>query len=317
MLKENKKRVLFIINPISGLGKHKTIEKSVEEVIDFKRLMVEFAYTEYPQHATKIAKENVNNFDIIVAVGGDGTVNEVASALIGSDTALAIVPAGSGNGLARHLNIPLKVNKAIQLLNDHKTAKIDSITINNRVSVNVSGIGFDGFIAHEFAKTKRRGPLTYIHLITREFPKYKSDYYSLKIDGASIATDAFLISFANSSQYGNNMQIAPNAMIDDGYIDVCIIKDFPKYTAPALLLSLFDTSIDRSKFDIIKKAKSIIIDHPEPLLGHIDGEPIDFGCHVEIAINPLSLRVVTPLEFVVVGNIFTPIMEMIPNFLNS
>lgn len=312
-----KKRVLFIINPISGLGKHKTIEKSVESEIDKNKVEYRFEYTQYPQHATEIAKLNVDKFDVIVAVGGDGTVNEVASALVDTNTALAIIPAGSGNGLARHLNIPLKVNKAIHLLNDSKVVKIDSLNINGRISVNVSGIGFDAYISHQFAKTKRRGPLTYVHLITKEFPNYKSDNYTLIIDGFLITTSAFLISFANSSQYGNNVQIAPNAMVDDGYIDVCIIKDFPKYTAPALLLSLFDTTIDRSKFDIIKKAKSIIIEHPETLLGHIDGEPVNFGKRVEITINPLSLNVVTPLETLKTSTLFTPIMEMIPSFLTA
>lgn len=315
MSKQMKKRVLFIINPISGLGKHKTIEKSVVSELDKSKIEYHFEYTQYPHHATEITRANYRNYDIIVAVGGDGTVNEVASGLIDTNTALAIIPAGSGNGLARHLNIPLKVNKAIQLLNDHKVTKIDSLKINDQISVNVSGIGFDAFISHLFAKTKRRGPLTYIHLITREFPNYKSDFYTLKIDGQAIALDAFLISFANSSQYGNNLQIAPNAMVDDGFIDVCIIKDFPKYTAPALLLSLFDPTIDRSKFDIIKRAKNITIEHPVPLKGHIDGEAVEFGNKVEISICPLSLNVVIPLETLKPSNIFDPIMDLMPNFL--
>ena len=223
-----KKRVLFIVNPKSGIGKHKTVEKSVKSDLNKSIFDYHFEYTKYPHHATEIAVEQRVNYDIIVAVGGDGTVNEVASALVGHSTALAIIPSGSGNGLARHLNIPLKINKAIQVINDHKIIKIDSIKINDRYSVNVSGIGFDAYISHLFSKSKRRGPLSYIQLISREFTSYKSASYTLEIDGVKIATDAFLISFANSSQYGNNVQIAPNAMIDDGFIDVCIIKDFPK-----------------------------------------------------------------------------------------
>ncbi len=312
-----KKKVLFIINPKSGVGKHKTVEKSVKSDLNGTLYDFNFDYTKHQHHATEIALEQRDNYDIIVAVGGDGTVNEVASALIGHPTALAIIPSGSGNGLARHLNIPLKINKAIQLINNHKLVQIDSIKINDRFSVNVSGIGFDAYISHLFAKSKRRGPLSYIQLITREFPSYKSVEYTLDIDGVRVATDAFLISFANSSQYGNNVQIAPNAMIDDGYIDVCIIKDFPKYTAPALLLSLFDTSIDRSKFDIINRAKHIVISHPEPFFGHIDGEPVIFPEVVEISINPLSLNVLTPVDVVKPNNLLTDLIDIMPNFKTS
>lgn len=312
-----KKRALFIINPISGIGKHKTIERTIKTDINKEALECQFAYTNYPHHATEIAKANLDNYDIIVAVGGDGTVNEVATALINSNTALGIVPTGSGNGLARHLNIPLKVNKALHILNDHKTIKIDSININGRTSVNVSGIGFDAYISHLFAQSKRRGPLTYIQLISREFGNYKSSHYKLTIDNQVVAMDAFMIAFANSSQYGNNLHIAPHAMVDDGYIDVCIIKDFPRHTAPALLLSLFDTTLDRSKFDIIKKAKSVQIEYPLPLAGHIDGEPVTFVDKVNITINPLSLNVVVPIEMNKQTNIFTPFMDILPQMFNS
>lgn len=312
-----KKRALFIINPISGIGKHKTIERSIKTDIDKNIIEYEFAYTQYPHHATEIARDNIGKYDIIVAVGGDGTVNEVASALIYTDTALGIIPTGSGNGLARHLNIPLKVNKALHLLNDHKTIKIDSINISGRTSVNVSGIGFDAYISHLFSQSKRRGPLTYIQLISREFTKYKSSHYKLTIDDQVIAINAFMIAFANSSQYGNNVHIAPHAMVDDGYIDVCIIKDFPKHTAPALLLSLLDTTLDRSKFDIIKKAKRVQIEYPLPLAGHVDGEPVTFVDKIDISIQPLSLNVIVPLEMYKQPNFFTPFMEKIPQFFNQ
>lgn len=307
------KRILFLINPISGIGKQKTIEKTIVKDNSLSDMIVDIQYTEYREHARELCENAVGKYDIIVAVGGDGTVNEVASSLIGTDTALGIIPVGSGNGLARFLNIPLKVNEAIKVICSAHTRKIDSLKINDLHSVNVSGIGFDAYISHLFAQSKKRGPLTYMRLITKEFPKYKSETYRVVADGEVADWSAFLISFANSSQYGNNVHIAPKAKVDDGLIDLCIIKDFPKYTAPALVLSLLDTNMDRSKFDVLRKAKNIVIEHDKDMLGHIDGEPVNFGNRVEVVINPLSLNVVVP-KLVADDSLKSALRELIPNF---
>ncbi|PWE00785.1 diacylglycerol/lipid kinase family protein [Marinilabilia rubra] len=308
-----KRTALYIINPASGIGRQKDLEKLIRKETDDTRLDIEVVFSERPGHAFTLSQEAAGKYDVVVAVGGDGTVNEVGRGLIHSSTALGIIPTGSGNGLARFLEMPFKVNKALEVINKGTIKSIDVIKLNDYYSLNVAGVGFDAYISHRFAGKKKRGPLAYMQLISKEFPKYKSDRYTLEIDEEKLELDAFLISFANSSQYGNNFHIAPQARIDDGLIDVCLIKDFPKYTAPALLISLVDQSIDKSKYDKIVKARKVTLKHPTPLLGHVDGEPVEFGKDVDIEILPLALKVVIPpVHLRQSSNILQPLMEMIP-----
>lgn len=305
--------VLYIINPVSGIGRQKDIEKVLRQETKVSGLNFDIAYSGKPGDAFKISADAAGKYDIVVAVGGDGTVNEVGRGLIHSSTALGIIPTGSGNGLARFLQMPFKVNKALEVIREGAVKSIDVIKINEFFSLNVAGIGFDAYISHKFAGKKKRGPLAYMQLISKEFPKYKSENYSLDIDRHKIDVNAFLISFANSSQYGNNFHIAPGALIDDGLIDVCLIKDFPKYTAPALLISLVDQSIDKSKYDKIIKARDITIQHDKPLLGHVDGEPVHLGKEAHIQILPLALKVIVPpVHLQQTPNILQPLMELFP-----
>ena len=307
-----KKRVLFLINPISGVGRKKVVEKIVTEEVDSKNIDYDILYTQYRGHANEIACEFANKVDAIIAIGGDGTVNEVGSGLVYSNTALGIIPTGSGNGLARFLEIPLKIKQAVSVISSLNYKMIDVLKVNDHYSLNVAGIGFDAYISQKFSEVKNRGPLQYMRLITREFATYKSDNYSLSIDNHYVNRNAFLISFANSSQWGNNVHIAPGAQIDDGYIDVCIVADFPKYEGPALLISLLDQSIDKNKYDEIIRAKRIHISHPESLLGHVDGEPLVLGNNVDISILPLSLKVIVPPADFNRGSVFDPLLEMLP-----
>ena len=308
-----KKKALYIINPASGIGRQKDLPKLIRQKTDESRLDIDIVFSEKPGHAYSLSREAAGKYDVVVAVGGDGTVNEVGRGLIHSSSALGILPTGSGNGLARYLEMPFKVTKALEVINEGTIKSIDVIKLNDFYSLNVAGVGFDAYISHRFAGKKKRGPLAYMQLISREFTKYKSDNYTLEIDGQKLDIDAFLISFANSSQYGNNFHIAPQARIDDGLIDVCLIKDFPKYTAPALLISLVDQSIDKSKYDRIVKAKKVTISHASPLLGHVDGEPVNLGKEANIEIMPLALKVIIPpVHLRQTSNILQPLMEMFP-----
>ncbi len=311
------KRVLFLINPVSGIGKQKSVERCIETDLNHKKLSVDISYTQYKGHARELAGQAVGKYDVVVAVGGDGTVNEVASKLVGTETALAIVPAGSGNGLARYMQIPMRMNKAVQCLNSFLEKKIDTMKVNQYCSVNVAGIGFDAHISHNFEGRKLRGPLGYLQLITTEFAGYKSENYLLKIDGKIYNRKAFLVSFANSSQYGNNIHIAPNALIDDGFIDVCIIHDFAKINAPAMILSLLDKSINKNDKDEVVRAKLIEIEHPTELKAHIDGEPVSLGNKASIQILPLSLKIIVPPKDLIENSILDPIKEIIPNIAES
>lgn len=291
-----KQEMLFIINPISGLGKQKTVEKVIREVIDDSLYNYRFAYTEYKGHAEELALQASKEVDYVIAVGGDGTVNEVSRGLINTDAIMGILPAGSGNGLARHLNIPLKVKRSAALLNSPNVVAIDTIKINNTSFVNVGGIGFDAFISHEFDKSGRRGPLNYVQLVIQEYPTYRSKTYHLEIDGKSYKWKAFLLSFANSSQYGNNAFISPNASTKDGLIDVCVIKHFPMYQAPAIAFSLFDKSLHKNKYDEVIKARQIKVINRGDIQVHIDGEPHTIHGNIYIDIKPASLRIITGKE---------------------
>ncbi len=288
------KKSLVLINPVSGIGKQKNVEKLIKAYIDKEKISANIKYTEYAGHAKELSLDAVGVYDIVVAVGGDGTVNEVGSSLIGSDTALAIIPTGSGNGLARHLKISMKPEVAVKLLNNHKVKKIDTLKVNEFHSLNVSGIGFDAHISHLFAKMKQRGLISYIKLVVREFGNYKACKYKVNIDGKAFKQKAYLISFANSSQYGNNFYIAPDAKVDDGFMDVCIMNHFPKIAAPVLLISKMSKENIGGYLEKIIKAKEVHIEHPKALLGHIDGEPVFFGKTVSVKVNPLSLNVVVP-----------------------
>ena len=290
----SKRKVTYIINPHSGIGRKATIESEVEALTNKDNVDYEILYTEYAGHAFELAQSRKGKADVVVAVGGDGTVNEVGRGLMGSDTALGIIPCGSGNGLARELDIPLRSQHAIEIINEGETKQIDVMKIGNSYSLNVAGIGFDAYISHKFAIVKTRGPLQYMNLIAREYPKYKSREYVLDIDHHIFQRKAFFISFANSTQWGNNVHIAPGASMDDGLIDVCIVSEFPNYAIPTLLVQLLSQNIDANKYDEIIKAKEIDLCNGKSLLGHADGEPITIPPHSKVSVMPLALNVIVP-----------------------
>ena len=289
-----KKTICFIVNPISGIGRQKVIEKLIDEQLDRSLFDYEIAYTKAAKHAIELSKDAAERkVDIVVAVGGDGSVNEVSKGLINTATAMAIIPTGSGNGLARHLNIPLNLKKAMQVINAGKQTRIDTIQMNEETFANVAGVGFDAHIGWEFAKFGKRGFSSYVKVITKELPSYKAQDFELIIDGKSTIKNAYLISFANGSQWGNNAYIAPTADIADGIMDIAILKDFKFVNAISIGYRLFKKSLDKSSFLEIIKAKEVIVKQ-KGTIAHIDGEPIEIGKELRIKVNPLSLSVIVP-----------------------
>lgn len=286
-------KILFIINPISGTGKKKIIERLAPEILgdDFD---ISFAYTQYPKHAIEISKENSNGYDIITAVGGDGTINEVATGLIGNNCTMAVIPRGSGNGFARFLEIPLTIKGALEVIKGKHCICIDTASINDEYFVNITGIGFDAEIGHKFANYGKRGAISYLKLILQEFKNYKGQNYKLIIDGREIEKEAFLISIANSSQWGLNAHIAPKAVINDGKLDISIVHKFPLQQAIPLSIRLFNKTIHKSLFVESKSAKEIIIKNKSELTAHIDGEPVKYTDDICIKIIPSSLQVIIP-----------------------
>ncbi len=289
------KKVLFIINPISGNRKkrqRKKTEYNIRKYIDNKKFEAHFAYTEYVRHAVELSKNAIDDgFDIVVAVGGDGTVNEVAESLIHSNVQFGIIPLGSGNGLARALKIPLNLKKAVKVINKGKPVNIDTLKVNDNYCINIAGVGFDAHISHLFAKAKKRGLKTYGKLIVNEFFKYKSPTYDILIDHKKEKHKAFLISFANSTQFGNSAHIAPLADIRDGLMDVCILKQFPAWQSISMASRLFSKTIHNSKYYTLKKTAQIELINSKPLELHIDGEPFTFNSNIKISIIPKSLQV--------------------------
>ncbi len=270
------KKIRFIVNPISGKSSKKWILKIVDKYLDKKKYDYEICYTKAKKHATELSLDALNlKYDGIVVIGGDGTVNEVAKGLAGSDIKIGIIPTGSGNGLARHLQIPKNPIKAVNVINNFKSVKIDSIKINDEIFLSMAGIGFDAYIAEKFSKANKRGFFSYASLVIKEYKNYKSQSIEMIIDGKKIVKNAFLISFANGSQYGNDIQIAPNAEIADGNFEVVILKKPPFFKKISTFLRLKYGTIDKSKYFESFKCRSLKIDRKN-LLTHIDGEPIIF-----------------------------------------
>lgn len=292
---EAKKRILFIINPISGIGRQKKVESAVEQWLDKGRFDYRIAYTSYAHEATAISLAAVlRGFDIVVAVGGDGSINDCMKGLVSTGVALAIIPAGSGNGLARCLNIPLSVESAIRVINNCKRADIDTIRLNETFYASIAGVGFDALIAREFAKTKVRGFQPYAKLALQHYPPYRQRNYTLTIDGKQIERQALFISFANSTQFGFNTEIAPHASLNDGLMDVVVVRKPPLPMLPWMAQSLFFHSFDKSMYVEVFQARHVVLHNNEPMGVNLDGEYVEYSSDLEFRIEPKSLRVVIP-----------------------
>ena len=291
----DKKKILFIINPKSGTKGKRNIPLLIEKYLNQDIYHYETIFTSYAGEAIEISERNRDAFDIIVAIGGDGTINEVAGPLTNSNTILGIIPCGSGNGLARHLKIPRNAKRAIQLLNERCTSTIDTITLGERTILNVAGVGFDAHIAQLFAGTKKRGFFSYAKLAMKEIRKFISVDYQLIVDGQEKLEKApFLISIANSTQYGNNAHIAPNALIADGLMDVCVLRGFPSWYYPALIYRMFTGTLTKSRYYQTWQGKEVQIKLLSDVKGkhmHIDGDPYALDSIMKLSINPLSLKV--------------------------
>lgn len=284
--------ILFIVNPISGTGKQKKLNAILAKALDYNQFSQTIVYTEHAGHATELSRKAIGQYDIVIAVGGDGTVNEVVKGLAGSQTIMGIIPVGSGNGLARHLNIPMKMEEAVKVINKQLVERIDTVKINNELSVNVSGVGFDAHVAHKFSKNGKRGSIPYVKIAATEFQQYKTQAYKIVADGKPMFRNAFMISLANSTQFGNNALISPEAKIDDGLVDICIMSEFPKVEAPALAARLFNRTMHKSKFIEIVRARKVEIDTNHPIVCHIDGEPVMFDDMLDIEVQPASLSII-------------------------
>ena len=289
-----KKNILFIVNPVSGVGKQKKIENVIESKIDHSLIDYTIQYTERIHHGRELAQAAVEQgvYDAIVAVGGDGSVNDIAGALVGSDIALAIIPCGSGNGLARNLKIPLTPAHAIEVINHFKMAEIDTIDVNGHIVASIAGIGFDAHVARHMKLAKVRGLQAYAKIIVADYTTYKEHTYKLIIDGKEIERQAWFISFANSNQFGYNTTIAPMAQLDDGLIDICIVDRIPllhlPLTAPLLYLNHFQLS---QHVEYYKAHEVTVLNNKEKWV-NIDGEGESIGEELHFVNNRKNLKII-------------------------
>lgn len=288
-----KKKTIFVVNPISGVGRQKKIETILKDNLNQDLFDYSVCYTEHIHHGTEIARKAVEQgYDCVVAVGGDGSINDVAQGLKDTGITMGIIPCGSGNGLARSLKIPLKPTLAVRLLNQQNEQLIDSIVINNKwISVSAAGVGFDAYIARLMHAAKTRGFAAYTNLILREYASYQCNTYRITVDGRTIDRNAWFIAIANGRQYGYNLAVAPKASLCDGLIDISIIDKVPLdhilITAPMAFMNLLDHSQHVETF----RAKEITIEGNVHKWVNIDGEGENLGKELHFINHPKSVKI--------------------------
>ena len=291
---ESKRHILFIINPISGVGKKNVIPPLIERYIDSAKFNWEIRYTEYRNHGFEIANIEKVNFDAIIAVGGDGSVNEIGRALIHTNCALGIIPSGSGNGIARHLDIPLNFSAAIRQINGFEPMRIDTGLVNKKVFIGICGFGLDAHIASKFEAHAKRGFLTYAKLVLKEFSSFKPQQFQIKIEDTIQKHNGILCTIANSSQFGNGFTISPKSDLQDGKFEIVFIEQFKVLKGFDLAYKFFTKSIHKStKFKSLSFTDSIElnIENTEIIDYHIDGESNHSKGPFTIEIQPLSLSI--------------------------
>ncbi|MBP1615290.1 MAG: hypothetical protein H6Q13_2738 [Bacteroidetes bacterium] len=291
------KKILFIINPASGTQGKEFILNQLSDVIDREKYSWEVVKTERAGHAVDIAAQATRDgIDEVVAIGGDGTVNEIARSLIHTKTTLGIVPCGSGNGLARHLQIPMEPRKALEVINEGLLDVIDYGKINDIPFFCTCGVGFDAFVSLKFANAGKRGLLTYLEKTLQESLTYQNETYELETEDGTKKYKAFLIACGNASQYGNNAYITPQATLTDGLMDVTILEPFTVLDVPSLAYQLFNKTIDQNSRIKTFRCQKLRINRSKSGVVHFDGDPMMMGESINVEIIKKGLNVVVPRE---------------------
>lgn len=286
-------KVVFIINPKAGVKKKMDIPAFIKEHFS-SDINYDIIIWKNKDDFKNIQQQILgSSYTIAVAVGGDGTVNQIAQTVNHTTIALGILPFGSGNGLARSIGVPMDIKEALSLIAKGKTKKIDSGLINDVPFFCTSGVGFDAHIGALFASNTKRGLKSYIKIIWKEYFSYKAQDYKLIVDGKEENVNAFLIAFANAGQYGNNFYIAPQAAMNDGIIDVSVLKPFALPSAIGLLRKILARKANLSKHIQSFSGKEIKLIRKEVGPFHFDGEPGITGAEVIVKVVPNSLNVIS------------------------
>lgn len=293
----DKTRILFIANPISGTHDKRPIIESLPRFLSEEQFQWEVVWTDHRGHAAEIAQRAAEDgIDVCAAIGGDGTVNEVARSLCHTQTALAIIPMGSGNGLARHIQIPMNPNGALEVLARCEIKPLDYGLINEIPFFCTCGMGFDAFISEKFANSGKRGLLTYIENTLKGGLSYEPETYEIELDGQKEHYKAFLIACGNASQYGNNFYIAPQASMSDGLLDVTIMEPFNVLEAPQIVMQMLNKTLDSNPHIRTFQCRSLHVHRSQPGVIHYDGDPAEAGTDIDIRMVPQGLHVVVNEE---------------------
>lgn len=301
-------KCLLVVNPRSGTSeKGRIVKRAIEELLK-AGICVETTFTERPGHATELAEAAASDgVDIVVAVGGDGTVNEVARALCNTSSTLGIIPVGSGNGLARHLNIPMDALKAVDVITSGRVEQCDYCTVNDRPFFCTFGVGFDAAVSGRFAsRAGNRGLVNYVRSAIEELLSYKADEYTISCANETLTERAFLIACCNASQYGNNAYIAPSASVKDGQMDVTVMHSGTLLRQALNGIDVMLGSIHDGARVHTFRSDRVVISRGKPGPVHIDGDPANMGTRLVVRCHPGGLRVFSPGE-VKVKPVFTPL----------
>lgn len=286
-----KDRIWFIINPISGVKRKDDIPMLIDQHLDHEKFDYEILYSEYKGHAIQLAHLAIEKkIDIVCAVGGDGSVHEVGTSLIGSNVKLAIIPMGSGNGLARHMQIPTKISAAIECINANHSIYMDTLKVNDSPILGIGGYGFDALIAKKFQENKKRGFLTYVKLVAKEFFKYNPINISIDANGQVKKLPVVLCTIANISEFGNGFVVSPSSDATDGKFELVILKPFSFWRIPELIFQFFTGRSDRSNLTEVIKTDHAIL-KLSGKMAHYDGEPAVSTKNVTVNLLPKSLQI--------------------------
>lgn len=315
-----KLKILYLINPVSGTQHKQKIAELAAELTDHDRYEPQIVYTQYAGHAAELAAEAARDgVDVVVAVGGDGTVNEVGRSLVGTQTALAIVPCGSGNGLARHLCLPLQPRRAIEVINKGVVHALDYGLINDHPFFCTCGVGFDAFISEKFATSGCRGVLTYVENTLRLGLKYRPQTYRIEDSNGEEVCKAFLIACANASQYGNDAYIAPQASMKDGLLDVVVMEPFMPIEAPQVALQLFNGTLPANSHVRTFRTDRLRIRRAGEGVAHFDGDPFWTGDTIDVSLQKRAFRVVVneDKDHSSAPNPMKNLMQLVPDFFEE
>lgn len=285
-------KILFIVNPVSGGKDKKTLLAAIARHLDLSRYTPTLMQTTRPGEAEQWARES--DAPVVVAVGGDGTVSEVARGLMGSEKKLGIIPCGSGDGLALHLGISRDPGRAVQVLNDAQTVRMDAGRINDRLFFCTAGVGMDADVSWAFSQSKQRGLATYVTTAWEEWKHYKPQHYRIESDDWTWEGEAVFLTVANANQWGNEARIAPGASLRDGLFDIAVVLPFHTLEIPDLATRLLTGKADTSRRLLSFRASRLKIHRQAPGPAHFDGDPFEAGCDLTLEILPAALPVLVP-----------------------